>query len=72
MKYKTCFHDNKLTFLKRARSLLVVVSTPPTQNYEDFTEKVGEYNTREPFNFSTPKLFFNKNFAKVSITNLLC
>ncbi|XP_051156964.1 receptor-type guanylate cyclase Gyc76C-like [Leptopilina boulardi] len=44
-------------FLKKARSLLVVVSTPPTQNYGEFTKKVREYNVKEPFNFMTPLLF---------------
>ncbi|EZA56309.1 Guanylate cyclase 32E [Ooceraea biroi] len=43
-------------FLKRARSLLVVVSTPPTQNYEEFTKKVREYSSKEPFNFVIPEL----------------
>ncbi|XP_077268386.1 receptor-type guanylate cyclase Gyc76C [Temnothorax americanus] len=43
-------------FLKRARSLMVVVSTPPTQNYEDFTKKVRDYNGIEPFNFVVPEL----------------
>lgn len=47
----------------RARSLLVVVSTPPTENYEIFTTKVREYNAKEPFNFTTPPLF--NNFQKV-------
>lgn len=41
----------------RAKSLLVVVSTPPTENYGSFTTKVREYNAREPFNFTTPQLF---------------
>ncbi|XP_033353556.1 receptor-type guanylate cyclase Gyc76C-like [Bombus vosnesenskii] len=43
-------------FLKRARSLMVVVSTPPTQNYEEFTKKVREYSSKEPFNFVIPEL----------------
>lgn len=43
-------------FMKRARSLLVVVSTPPTQNYEEFTKKVREYSSKEPFNFVIPEL----------------
>lgn len=42
---------------KRARSLLVVVSTPPTENYGTFTAKVKEYNDKEPFNFHTPVIF---------------
>ncbi|XP_076549438.1 receptor-type guanylate cyclase Gyc76C [Osmia lignaria lignaria] len=43
-------------FLKRARSLMVVMSTPPTQNYEEFTKKVREYSSKEPFNFVIPEL----------------
>ncbi|GAB1861123.1 Guanylate cyclase [Camponotus japonicus] len=43
-------------FLKRARSLMVVVSTPPTQNYGEFTKKVQEYSSKEPFNFVIPPL----------------
>ncbi|XP_076756060.1 receptor-type guanylate cyclase Gyc76C [Xylocopa sonorina] len=43
-------------FLKRARSLMVVVSTPPTQNYEEFTKKVRDYSSKEPFNFIIPDL----------------
>lgn len=58
--------DETDSFMKRARSLLIVVSTPPTENYEDFTAKVREYNTKEPFNFSLPILFHNNNFFKVS------
>lgn len=41
----------------RARSLLVLVSTPPTENYGNFTAKVKEYNEQEPFNFITPQFF---------------
>ncbi|KAK2576982.1 hypothetical protein KPH14_011945 [Odynerus spinipes] len=43
-------------FLKKARSLMVVASTPPTQNYEEFTKKVREYSSKEPFNFIIPEL----------------
>lgn len=50
-------------FEKRGRSLLVVVATPPTENYEKFTEKVREYNTKAPFNFLLPVLF--NNYTKV-------
>lgn len=35
---------------------MVVVSTPPTQNYEEFTKKVREYSSKEPFNFVIPEL----------------
>lgn len=51
-------------FLKKARSLLVVVSTPPAQNYEEFIKKVREYNIKEPFNFVTPELFITEKFQK--------
>lgn len=47
----------------RARSLLVVVSTPPTENYGNFTTKVREYNSKEPFNFTTPPFF--RHYEKV-------
>lgn len=63
---------NKLTcpdtesLKKRGRSLLVIVSTPPTKNYENFTSKVQEFNAKEPFNFTTPILFNQNNYTKVS------
>jgi guanylate cyclase, other len=60
-KYKTCMDIDG--FLKRAKSLLVVVSTPPTVGYEEFTDKVRHYNTLPPFVFSTPS-FPNKTFVK--------
>jgi guanylate cyclase, other len=60
-KYKSC---NEIDgFTKRARSLLVVVSTPPTTGYEEFTDKVRHYNTLPPFEFTTPT-FPNKQFVK--------
>ncbi|XP_011170940.1 receptor-type guanylate cyclase Gyc76C [Solenopsis invicta] len=51
---KNCLEPKN--FLKRARSLMVVVSTPPTQNYEEFTKKVRYYSSIEPFNFLVPEL----------------
>ncbi|KAK9512964.1 hypothetical protein O3M35_001263 [Rhynocoris fuscipes] len=51
-------------FEKRARSLLVVVSTPPTLNYEKFTEEVRNYSAQEPFNFTTPSVFRNVSYVK--------
>lgn len=59
-------------FLKRARSLMVVVSTPPTQNYEEFTKKVREYSSKEPFNFVIPELL--RKYEKVTffISNVRC
>lgn len=55
-------------FEKRGRSLLVVVATPPTDNYEKFTQKVNEFNSKEPFNFTMPSLFTQqKNYTKVCV-----
>lgn len=58
----TCHHVPN--FFKRAQSLLVIVSTPPTENYEEFTNEVRKYTSSEPFNFMMPEIF-NKKFAKV-------
>lgn len=52
IKFRSC--NEVGNFKQRARSLLVIVSSPPTNNYEVFTEKVRAYNTKLPFNFSTP------------------
>lgn len=60
-KHKSCKEIEG--FEKRARSLLVVVSTPPTKNYEEFTDKVRKYNQMSPFNFTSPS-FGNKSFVK--------
>lgn len=54
-KLRNCNEVEK--YKQRARSLLVIVSSPPESKYENFTVKVREYNKREPFNFSTPQLF---------------
>lgn len=51
-------------FKKRAQSLLVVVSSEPSREYGDFTNKVRKYNSLPPFNFSD---VFAKQFNKVSI-----
>jgi hypothetical protein len=60
-KYKSC---NEIEgFTKRARSLLVVVSTPPTKNYEEFTDKVRKYSEATPFEFRIPT-FPNKSFKQ--------
>lgn len=50
----------------RARSLLVVVSTPPSENYGNFTAKVKEYNAKEPFGFVTPVVFSTRQYEKVN------
>lgn len=59
--WKDCMEPKD--FLKRARSLMVVVSTPPTQNYEEFTKKVREHSAKEPFNFVIPELL--RKYEKV-------
>lgn len=61
--------DESESFRRRARSLLVVVSTPPTENYENFTKIVREYNAKEPFNFTTPSLFHINNISKVGFSS---
>lgn len=58
-------------FLKKARSLLVVVATSPTQGYEEFTKKVSEYNKMEPFKFGLPKLFEKARFEKVGCRRIV-
>lgn len=58
---KNCLEPKN--FLQKARSLMVVVSSPPTQVYEVFTKRVREYNSKEPFNFIMPELL--KKFEKV-------
>lgn len=45
----------KKTMLDAARSLLVVVTSPPSvSNYTDFEDNVRDHNGRPPFNFSQP------------------
>lgn len=51
-------------FKKRAQSLLVVVSSEPSDNYQEFTEKVRKYNAMKPFNFS--EVFATSKFYTVS------
>ena len=43
--------------------MIVVVSTPPTKNYEEFTAKVRVFNEKQPFEFRNPS-FPNKQFVK--------
>lgn len=50
--------------LRRARSLLVIVSSPPENSYVDFTEKVRSFNTKDPFNFKIPSIFTNIQYNK--------
>lgn len=58
-RYNSC--DQIEGFEKRASSLIVVVSTPPTKNYEEFSDKVRKYNEKKPFEFKNPS-FPNKTF----------
>lgn len=52
-------------FLKRARSLLVIVASPPSpEKYGVFTNKVSEYTSKEPFKFPTPNVFKNASYVK--------
>lgn len=60
-KHKSCNEIGE-SLTKRARSLLVVVSTPPMEKYKEFTDKVRDYNTRPPFEFS--KGFPHKTYVK--------
>lgn len=69
-KPKSC--DEIEIIKKRARSLLVVVLTPPAEDYGNFTEKVREYNKHEPFFFSTPDIFNRANYIKVKIRECNC
>ncbi|XP_014217380.1 receptor-type guanylate cyclase Gyc76C-like [Copidosoma floridanum] len=62
---QNCQDPKDWNFLKRARSLMVVASTPPTQNYEEFTRKVREYSSKDPFNFPVPERFLLDKFEKL-------
>jgi len=54
-------------FLKRARSLLVIVASPPSpEKYGVFTTKVLEFTSKDPFKFSTPNVFKNVSYVKAS------
>lgn len=65
-KYKNCEEQTDFGgFKKRAQSLFIVVPTAPTENYENFTNQVREYNTKDPFNFHTSEylnIFEKVNF----------
>lgn len=51
--HASCY-DHQKDFMKRGRSLFVVVPTAPTENYDQFITTVREYNVKEPFNFNIP------------------
>lgn len=69
-KYRTCEDaSNFERFRKRAKSLFVVAPTAPTDNYNNFTEKVKEYNAKEPFNFVTSN--FLKPYSYETVSKLI-
>ncbi|XP_021202770.2 receptor-type guanylate cyclase Gyc76C-like [Bombyx mandarina] len=61
----TLICPNTPEFKKRAQSLLVIVSSEPSPEYQEFTAKVRKYNSLEPFNF--PDVFGSKYNKFVSI-----
>lgn len=66
-KYNSCdSHQNMSQFLKKGRSLFVVVPTAPLQNYENFTKTVLSHNKKEPFFFEIPPIFIKNSFETVS------
>ncbi|RZF40473.1 hypothetical protein LSTR_LSTR000352 [Laodelphax striatellus] len=66
----TC-EDSK-DFYKRARSLLVIVLSPPNEDYIHFTDKVRDFNQREPFNFTFPSIFLNvSTFLYMRLTSTI-
>lgn len=67
-KYRTCEDaSNYERFRRRAKSLFVVAPTAPTDNYKNFTEKVKEYNAKEPFNFVTSNFLKPYSYETVSV-----
>ncbi|CAH2086570.1 unnamed protein product [Euphydryas editha] len=58
---------NSAEFQRRARSLLVVVSSEPEGSYEIFTSRVRDYNSMPPFEFPLPAVFEKKFNKFVSI-----
>lgn len=70
-KYNSCdSHQNMSQFMKKGRSLFVVVPTAPLQNYENFTRAVLSHNKKEPFNFEIPPIFIKNSFETVSKAKL--
>jgi len=65
-KYKSCHELSDYdSLVKRVKSLFVVVPTAPTEHYKNFSERVREYNKKEPFDFKTAfPLHFPIRFEK--------
>lgn len=55
--------NEKKAAFSAAHSLLVVVPSPPSDGYEDFENKVREYNEKQPFDFPN-KLPFVKHISE--------
>lgn len=49
--------------LQKLKSLLVIASSPPSEKYQQFTDQVREYNSKEPFKFTTPSILSKNNFS---------
>ena len=47
-----------------AQSLLMIVTTRPDENFDNFSQQVRKYNKQQPFNFTEPEIF-NK-YVRVS------
>lgn len=62
---KTGNCQNDTDFIKRAKSLFVIVSSPPGEAYENFTEKVRAYNLQKPFEFPSPRILSSNKYVKV-------
>ncbi|XP_065353214.1 receptor-type guanylate cyclase Gyc76C-like isoform X1 [Cloeon dipterum] len=58
-KMRSCFfHSQKdVEFEKRAKSLLVVAMSEPSEDYVNFSDSVREFNSKDPFNFIKPIIF---------------
>ncbi|XP_072387454.1 receptor-type guanylate cyclase Gyc76C-like isoform X1 [Diabrotica undecimpunctata] len=57
LKYNNCKDlGDPIGSQKRAKSLFVVAPTAPTEKFQEFTAKVQDYNSKEPFNFVVSKI----------------
>lgn len=50
-----------------AQSLLMIVTTKPNENFQNFTEEVLKYNKKAPFKFPDPVLFKTLLFVRVRL-----
>ncbi|XP_071447576.1 receptor-type guanylate cyclase Gyc76C-like [Hetaerina americana] len=61
-KFNSCYDQKE--FAKRGHSLLVIMASPPSQNYDSFTENVRKYSAMPPFKFVVPDIFKGINLHK--------